>query len=71
MSNQINPEHHKEFVLAALRCVALRVRLIHAELDYVGTALKCGAINPETALKWSEDVAPGCLVVCCTTQEAA
>ena len=50
-----------EFVLAALRCTILRVKLIESELAAAGTALKGGWITPEAALEWAEEVAPGCV----------
>ena len=51
----------QEFVLAMLRTASLRVRLIDSEIAAAGTALKGGFISPETALKWVEGVAPGCV----------
>jgi hypothetical protein len=52
----------RDFVLAALRCTCLRVKLIDTELAAIGTALKGGFISPETALEWAHEVAPGCVV---------
>lgn len=40
----------KEYLLAELRCSALRVRLIAADIDAVGLALKHGFINADEAL---------------------
>src|ERR1700752_4751099 len=51
----------QEFVLATLRSVSLRVRLIDNEIAAAGTALKAGLISPETALEWVEEIAPGCV----------
>ena len=51
----------RDFVLAALRCTCLRVKLIDNELVSIGVALKGGFISPETALEWAEYVAPGCV----------
>ena len=51
----------QEFVLATLRSVSLRIRLIDNEVAAAGTALKGGFITPEMALKWVEEVAPGCV----------
>jgi len=51
----------QEFVLATLRSVSLRIRLIDNEIAAAGTALKGGFISPEMALKWVEEVAPGCV----------
>jgi hypothetical protein len=62
-----NAEHSEadsdkqEFVLATLRCVSSRIRLIDCEVAAAGTALKAGLISPETALDWVEEVAPGCV----------
>jgi hypothetical protein len=52
------PRH--EFVLSALRCAALRARLVAAEIDNVGVALKAGVITSATAVAWAEEVLPGC-----------
>jgi hypothetical protein len=51
----------QEFVLATLRSVSLRVRLIDNEIATAGAALKGGFISPETALEWVNEVAPGCV----------
>jgi hypothetical protein len=53
--------HRQEFVLATLRSVSLRIRLIDNEIAAAGMALKGGFISPEVALKWVEEVAPGCV----------
>ena len=57
------PDHEsrRDFVLAALRCTVLRVKLIDNELAAIGTALKGGYITSETALAWADEVAPGCV----------
>ena len=51
----------QEFVLATLRSVSLRIRLIDNEVAAAGTALKGGFITPEAALDWVNEVAPGCV----------
>jgi hypothetical protein len=51
----------RDFVLAALRCTCLRVKLIENEIAAIGSALKGGFITPDTALDWAEEVAPGCV----------
>jgi hypothetical protein len=51
----------QEFVLATLRSVSLRVRLIDNEIAAAGAALKGGLITPEIALEWVNEVAPGCV----------
>jgi hypothetical protein len=62
-SQQHNEADHdrQEFVLATLRSVSLRVRLIDNEIAAAGAALKGGLITPETALEWVNEVAPGCV----------
>jgi hypothetical protein len=73
----VNSPNHSEaknteqaFVLAALRSVSLRVRLINSEIEEVGTALKGGQITPQMALEWAEECAPGCLGYIPETLEA-
>jgi hypothetical protein len=66
-SNMKNSKHseasrdRQEFVLATLRSVSLRIRLIDNEIAAAGTALKGGLISPEIALEWVNEVAPGCV----------
>jgi hypothetical protein len=52
-----------ELVLAALRTVCARLELTRKDVEWTGTALANGAISPMTAIKWIEEVAPGCLPV--------
>jgi hypothetical protein len=52
---------HREFVLSGLRCVSIRARLVAAEIDHIGTALKAGIISPSTAIEWADELVPGCL----------
>jgi hypothetical protein len=40
-----------DYVLAELRCAALRARLIAADIDAIGIALKSGLIDAERAIK--------------------
>ncbi|MCA6108564.1 hypothetical protein [Bradyrhizobium cenepequi] len=54
-------ESRHEFVLATLRRTHFRAKLIENELAVIGVALKGGAISPDTALEWAEEVAPGCV----------
>ncbi|PAY06651.1 hypothetical protein CK489_27655 [Bradyrhizobium sp. UFLA03-84] len=56
-------QQQREFVLAALRTVCKRLEFIREEIVFNGTALSSGAIDPMTALRWTEEVAPGCLPV--------
>src|SRR5690348_14369407 len=53
----------RDFALSILRCGALRARLIAAELDAAGIALRCGMIGPQDAIAWAEEVAPGFVIV--------
>jgi hypothetical protein len=39
----------KKYLLAELRCAALRVRLAQCDIDAVGLALKAGVITPDQA----------------------
>jgi hypothetical protein len=48
-----------EYLLAELRCAALRARLWVNEIDAIGTALRAGWIDPEEALEAMAD--SGCL----------
>jgi hypothetical protein len=45
-----------EYLLAELRCASLRARLLQADIDAVGAALKVGLVTPEQAL----DLLQGC-----------
>ena len=51
----------REFVLAALRTVVKRLELVREEIVFAGVSLSSGAIDPQTAIKWCEESAPGCL----------
>jgi len=44
-----------EYLVAELRCAALRARLQLADIEAVGLALKCGLIEPEQALELLAD----------------
>ena len=54
-------QQQRELVLAALRTVVKRLELIREEVTLTGVALSTGAIDPQTAIKWCETIAPGCL----------
>jgi hypothetical protein len=43
------------YLLAALRCAALRARLAACEIDSIGVALCGGLIDPDTAVAWLHD----------------
>ena len=44
-----------EYLLAELRCAALRARLAACDIDAIGIALRAGMINPDIALEWLHD----------------
>jgi len=44
-----------EYLLAELRCAALRARLWQADIEAVGLALKAGWITPEQAVEALDD----------------
>jgi hypothetical protein len=44
-----------EYLLAELRCAALRVRLWQSDIDAVGLALKAGLISPDQAVEHLAD----------------
>jgi hypothetical protein len=48
--------NQREYVLAELRCAALRSRLVTAELDTIGVALKHNLVTPEDAVRWLHEV---------------
>ena len=45
-----------DYLLAELRCASLRARLLQADIDAVGQALKGGLITTEQALCYLEDI---------------
>jgi hypothetical protein len=47
--------NRREYLMAELRCAALRARLWQADIDAVGLALKSGLIEPEQALELLAD----------------
>jgi hypothetical protein len=58
----VNAAHQqRELVLAALRTVVKRLELIREEVTLAGVALSTGAIDPQSAIRWCEEIAPGCL----------
>jgi hypothetical protein len=44
-----------DYVLAELRCAALRARLAACDIDTIGIALRSGLIDADTALKWVQE----------------
>jgi hypothetical protein len=45
-----------DYLLAALRCGGLRVRLLSNQLDAIGIGLKRGVITPAVALEWINEI---------------
>jgi hypothetical protein len=45
-----------DYLLAAMRCGRLRVRLLGNELDAIGVGLKRGMITPEAAIEWINQI---------------
>jgi hypothetical protein len=52
-----------EYLLAELRCASLRARLLQADIDAVGQALKGGLLTAEQALWHLEDIGIQRLVI--------
>lgn len=46
----------QDYIIAELRCAALRTRLLQADIDAVGIALKGGLVTPDQALELLHDV---------------
>ena len=45
-----------DYLLAELRCAALRARILQADLQAIGIALKSGLVTPDQALALLHDV---------------
>ena len=45
-----------EYLLAELRCAALRARILQADVEAIGIALKSGLVTPDQALALLHDV---------------
>lgn len=45
----------RDFMLAELRCAALRSRLVAAEIDSIGVALRGNFITEDDAIAWLDD----------------
>jgi hypothetical protein len=41
-----------EYLLAELRCAALRARLAACDIDAIGIALRAGIVDPDVAFEW-------------------
>jgi hypothetical protein len=61
----------REYLLAELRAAALRARLLQADIDAVGLALKAGLISPDQAVEHLFDFGLLHLVGVREEQEAA
>jgi hypothetical protein len=46
------PSDFRDYLLAEIRCAALRARLAALDIDAAGVALRGGMITPEVALEW-------------------
>ena len=56
-------QQQREFVLAALRVAVKQLEMLREEVVWHGVSLANGAIDPQTAIRWTEEVAPGCLPI--------
>ena len=50
-----DPQGRADYLLAELRCAVLRARLMQADIEAVGLALKCNSISPEQAIFLLDD----------------
>lgn len=48
--------NNQDYLLAELRCASLRARLVQADIEAVGIALRAGVISAEQALHLLSDV---------------
>jgi hypothetical protein len=48
-------DEHREFLLSALRAASLRAKMMSADIDTIGVALRAGLIPVDTALQWIRD----------------
>jgi hypothetical protein len=48
-------QQHVDFLLAALRAASLRCKLMEADVNTIGVALKGGLIGADTAVAWIRD----------------
>lgn len=46
---------HREFLLAALRAASLRCKVMNADIETIGVALKANLIGADTAVAWIRD----------------
>jgi hypothetical protein len=52
---------HTAYLLAELRCAALRARLVACEIDSIGVALRGGWLDAHEALAWLREECPDAL----------
>ena len=48
--------NRQDYLLAEMRCASLRARLVQADIEAVGIALRAGVISAEQALHLLSDV---------------
>jgi hypothetical protein len=49
------PQDFSAYVLAEMRCAAMRTRLLQLDIEAIGLALKAGLISPDQALALLDD----------------
>ena len=64
MTTAPSPRDFTGYLLAELRCASLRARILQADIDAVGLALKGGLISPDEALELLAEVDALRLVGC-------
>ena len=50
-----SPHDFTGYLLAELRCASLRARILQADINAIGLALKSGLISPDQALELLHD----------------
>jgi hypothetical protein len=56
MTTTSPPQDFTTYLLAELRCASLRARILQADIDAIGLALKGGLISADQALELLADV---------------
>ena len=51
-----SPPSYTEFVLAELKCAGLRARLLVADIDSIGAALRGEFIDVDSAIAWANEI---------------
>jgi hypothetical protein len=49
-------DNYVHYLLAELACAAIRTRLLSAEIDSIGVALRGAIITPDGAMEWMADI---------------